>query len=187
MELIYVKAIHIIFVVSWFAGLFYLVRLFVYHTEAFDKEPTVREILVEQFTKMERLLMYAITMPAMVITLLSGVWMVLIYSGMYGQLSNNWLLINHWMHAKLGLVFFLVLYHFHCVKIMKQLAAGTRVFSSKQFRMYNEVATTLLVAVVFLVVTKQIMPAVWAVVSFVLFAVFVFVTIRLIRGKRRES
>ena len=152
MTYLILKALHIIGVVSWFAGLFYLVRLFIYHVEAHDELQPKRGILSEQFTLMERRLWRAITVPAMVLTAVTGFWLIT-----YFPLMNS-----PWLHLKLGLLVVLFAYHVHCGWIRTKLASGARPFSSGQLRIYNEVATVLLVGIVFAVVSKLVGVTLWA-------------------------
>ncbi|MBI2518354.1 MAG: CopD family protein [Opitutae bacterium] len=152
MDYIILKALHIVGVVSWFAGLFYIVRLFIYHVEAHDEAEPKRGILLEQYALMERRLWRAITVPAMVFTAVTGVWLIHFFP----------LKDSPWLHLKLGLLVVLFAYHFHCGWIRTQLAAGARPFTSKQLRVYNEVATVLLVGIVFAVVSKTVSVGLWA-------------------------
>lgn len=159
MTYLILKALHIIGVVSWFAGLFYVVRLFIYHVEAHDEAEPKRTILLEQFTLMERRLWRAITVPAMVFTAGTGFWLISFFP----------LKDSPWLHLKLGLLLLLFAYHFHCDWIRTQLARGARPFSSGQLRIYNEVATVLLVGIVFAVVSKMVGATLWALAGCVLF------------------
>ncbi len=136
------KSLHIIFVVSWFAGLFYIVRLFIYHVEGNQKQELERTILHRQFSIMEWRLWNIITTPAMVLTVVFGILMLL---------ANRSLLELPWMHLKLGFVGVLLVYHFMCQNMMNKLKAGTFSWKSNQLRLWNEGATLLLVAIVFLV------------------------------------
>jgi len=138
-----IKALHIIFVVSWFAGLFYIVRLFIYHTEAQEKSDQERKILSDQFQIMEHKLWWIITTPAMILTVLFGVWMILLNSEYYLSVG--------WFHIKLAFIVVLLFYHFKCQVIIKQLKNGIFKWKSNQLRLWNELATLVLVAVVFLV------------------------------------
>ncbi len=146
MDLLTVKALHIIFVVSWFAGLFYMVRLFIYHVETNSKSEVERNILSEQFKIMEYKLWYIITTPAMILTLLFGIWMLVINPGY---------LYAPWMHVKLGFVFFLLIYHAICHKVMLELKRDKMKWKSTQLRLWNELATLFLVIIVFVVVLKD--------------------------------
>jgi protoporphyrinogen IX oxidase len=141
---LYVKALHIIFVVTWFAGLFYVVRLFIYNREAQDKTEPERKILQEQFTIMIRRLWFGITWPSCVLTLIFGGWMMHLFGSFPG-----WLLI------KLGFVAGLLLYHVSLHILYKQQSQGIFKYTSQQLRLWNEVATVFLVAIVMLVVVKS--------------------------------
>ena len=133
----WIKALHIVFVVSWFAGLFYLPRLFVYHAQADDA------VSRERFKVMERRLYRGIMTPAMVLTLASGLWMWLAY-GFEGA----------WLYAKVALVVVLVAYHFWMRVLMSDFARDANRRSHVFFRWVNEIPTVILVAVVILVVVK---------------------------------
>ena len=147
MDINTLKALHIIFVVSWFAGLFYIVRLFIYHTEAQSKAKLEREILSKQFVEMEKKLWWIITTPAMILTLIFGTWMIVLNSEYYLQAP--------WMHVKLGFVAMLLVYHFVCQKILNDLKNNRYNWKSNALRIWNEVATLALVAIVFIVVLKD--------------------------------
>lgn len=147
MDINTLKALHIIFVVSWFAGLFYIVRLFIYHTEAQAKPELEKEILSKQFTEMEKKLWWIITTPAMILTIVFGTWMIVLNSEHYLQAA--------WMHVKLGFVALLLIYHFVCQKILNDLKNGKFNWKSNGLRLWNEVATLALVAIVFIVVLKD--------------------------------
>ena len=157
MSYLAVKALHIIFVVSWFAGLFYIVRLFIYHTEAQLKPSNEAEILSAQFTIMEKKLWWIITTPAMVLTVVFGVWMLVLNPG---------LLSLPWMHIKLSFVALLLVYHFVCQRLLKNVANGQFKWSSTQLRLWNELATLVLVAVVFLVELQHSMNWIGGTVGF---------------------
>lgn len=141
-----IKALHIIFVVTWFAGLFYMFRLFVYHREALEREADVRDVLLAQFRIMERRLWLAITWPSAVLTVGFGIGMLWLNPG---------LLLQPWMHVKLGFVVLLLLYQFLGQRIYRTLQRAAPQWSSMTYRMLNEVPTVILIAVVFLVVLKD--------------------------------
>jgi protoporphyrinogen IX oxidase len=141
----YVKAIHIIFVVTWFAGLFYMPRLLIYQVEASEKPEPDRSILMEQFKLMQKRLWYGITWPSAILTLIFGLWMW----RLYGNNTADWLMV------KLGFVTGLYAYHFYTHVIFKQQQRAVFKLSSMQLRIWNEVATIFLIAVVFLVVVKD--------------------------------
>jgi putative membrane protein len=141
----YVKALHIVSVVSWFAGLLYIVRLFIYHVEAEAKPEPQRTALKEQFTLMERRLWYGITWPALIATAFFGGWLMILTHAV----------VMPWFHLKMGLLLLLLLYHLLCGRIRCELACGTCRRTSKQLRIWNEVATLLLFAIVFAAETKS--------------------------------
>jgi putative membrane protein len=143
--------------VSWFAGLFYIVRLFIYHTEAQQKEEQERNILSRQFIEMEKKLWWIITTPAMILTVLFGTWMLI---------ANPLLLKMPWMHVKLTFVAVLIVYHFICQRLMNQLKNGKSKWTTNHLRMWNELATLILVAVVFLVVQKDGLNWIGGVIGF---------------------
>jgi protoporphyrinogen IX oxidase len=172
-----VKALHIIFVVSWFAGLFYIVRLFIYHTEAQQREETERRVLSEQFEIMEKKLWWIITTPAMVLTLLFGTWMILLNPEYYLQVG--------WMHLKLGFVALLLVYHFVCQKIMNDLKKGQFNWKSNGLRIWNEVATLALVAIVFLVVMKDSLNWIKGTVGFFAVAIGLMIGIKIYKRLRK--
>lgn len=138
--MLFVKAFHIIAMVAWFAGLFYLPRLFVYHATASD------EISIKRFKIMERRLYYAITWPAAILTTLLGLWLI--------SYSPSYYLKAGWMHAKLSLVVLLWIYHLGCGHYLKAYAQDKNRKTERFFRIYNEVPTLLLVGIVLLVVVK---------------------------------
>lgn len=146
MDFLYVKAIHIVFVVSWFAALFYIVRLFIYTAEAHRKEEPEKSILTAQLTLMQRKLWYIIGWPAMIGTFVFGWWMIWLNPA-YLQMT--------WMWLKLISVVILTVYHFVCQNILAQQKQGVFNYSSLRLRLFNELATVLLVAIVFLVVLKS--------------------------------
>lgn len=165
-----VKSLHIIFVVSWFAGLFYMPRLFIYHTEAQEKDELSQKILSDQFRIMEKKLWWIITTPAMVLTVVFGTWMLIL---------NPALMKMPWMHTKLVFVFVLLIYHFVTQRLMFQLAKGIYTWQAKYLRMWNEFATLCLVAIVFLVELQNRMPWWKATFYFILVAVGLMLLIKL--------
>ncbi len=176
----YVKALHIIFVVTWFAGLFYMPRLFIYNTEAQQLGDIERSVLQKQFTIMLKRLWFGITWPSAIITLVMGIW-VLISSG-YVRIvfypEGRWLLI------KLLFVLLLYAYHLSLNMIFRQQMRVEFRYSSNQLRIWNEVATIFLFAIVMLVVVKQAMSAVWGLVALLLLIVVLMLAIRIYRKFR---
>lgn len=170
MSFLYVKAAHIIFIVTWFSGMFYLARLFVYNREANDKTLQEKEILQSQFNIMIYRLLYYITFPSAIITALLGLHLFMQYPTM-----------PNWLGVKLIFVLFLYLYHISLHRIANKQKEGIFDYSSKQLRLWNEVPTIILVCVVFLVVGKNVQGAFFAV--FVLFVIMalIMMTIRLVK------
>ncbi|MFT5164504.1 MAG: putative membrane protein [Alteromonadaceae bacterium] len=134
------KALHLFFMVAWFAGIFYLPRLFVYHAMSTDKQSQ------ELLKVMERRLLYFVT-PFAVLTLVFG--LLLIYS--YG---SSWFKTSHWLHLKLLLVSLLYIYHAYCFKLLKDFKTDQNVRSDKFYRVFNEMPVLILIAVIFLAVLK---------------------------------
>lgn len=172
----YIKALHIIFIVTWFSGLFYMVRLFVYNTEAGQADEAARPILHKQFGIMMRRLWYGITWPSAVLTLIFGPWMWM----MMGALPP-------WLGIKLFFVFLLYLYHLSLHKIFSQQLKGIFAYTSQQLRIWNEVATIFLVAIVMLAVVKQGMSLVWGLGGLVLFVIILMSAIRIYKIVRTKS
>lgn len=172
------KSLHIIFVVSWFAGLFYVVRLFIYHREAELKSTTEKEILQLQFSLMQWRLWYIITTPAMVLTVVFGTLMLL---------ANPYLLQLPWMQIKLTLVGVLLVYHALCQQIMNQQRTKQNNWSATGLRIWNEVATLLLVAIVFLVEMQDTLSWVGGIVGFFSVGIGLMIGIRLYKKLRSKS
>ncbi len=176
MAYLWFKSFHIVAFVAWFAGLFYLPRLFVYHVEANEQPETVRAILKKQYALMERRLYSIIMTPAMVVTIAMAIGMV--------SLAPD-LLQQTWLQVKLGLVAILVAYHFYCKRIMRQLEAGETPFTAQQFRWLNEFPTFLLVVVVMLAIFKNNIPRDATGYVVVFMAVAFAASIQLYARKRR--
>lgn len=172
----YIKALHIIFVITWFSGLFYMVRLFVYHTEAAAKPEPERTILQQQFRTMIRRLWMGITWPSAILTLIFGPWMMILLGS-----------VPTWLAIKLGFVLGLYLYHFSLQVIYRQQMKGVFRFSSQQLRIWNEVATIFLVAIVMLAVVKQSMSWAWGLLGLVLFVVLLMSAIKIYKVIRTRS
>jgi protoporphyrinogen IX oxidase len=172
------KALHIIFVVSWFAGLFYIVRLFVYHTEAQEKEANEKRILSAQFEIMESRLWWIITTPAMILTFVFGTWMI--------ALNWEYYLSAPWMQLKLGFVGVLLIYHFVCQKILFDMKNGKFNWKSNGLRLWNELATLCLVAVVFLVEMQDGFNWIKGTVGFFAVAIGLMILIKLYKRIRTK-
>jgi putative membrane protein len=173
------KSLHIVGFVSWFAGLFYIVRLFVYHVEADERPEPERTVLRRQFEVMERRLWFAITVPAMVMTIVFGSILAYYYVRAFGGFAHV-----GWLHVKLVLVAALVAYHIVCGRIRRQLAAGQSRWTSPRLRQWNELATLLLVAIVMIAVFKGVLSALWGTLGLVALGAALGLAVRLVRGHR---
>ena len=178
MDYLYLKALHIIFVVSWMAGLFYIVRLFVYHVEANERSEQERTILHRQFEIMEHKLWYIITTPAMVLAVVAGVGMFWLNPALLGM---------NWMMVKLGFVLGLLIYHFICQNMIKQFKRGIFNWTSTQLRLWNELATIFLVAIVFTVILKSAVDWIYGLVGLVLFSVIIMAAVKIYKYYRLKS
>jgi protoporphyrinogen IX oxidase len=172
----YLKAVHIIFIVTWFAGLFYMPRLFVYIIEAHQKEEPEKSILLKQFKIMASRLWYGITWPSAVITLAMGTSLLIN--------EPSWLQ-HGFMHIKLTLVFFLYLYHFSLQMLLIQLKKDVVKYSSQQMRAWNEVATLFLISIVFLIVLKNALSMVWGLIGLILIVVAIMTGIKVYKKLRK--
>ena len=146
MNILILKSLHIVFVVTWFAGLFYIVRLFIYHSEAAEKPEPEKSILQKQYKLMEKRLWYGITWPSMVLTYIFGFWYAIELFGFY---FPGWLLL------KLAFVLGLTLYHFQCQRMFSFFQKDRFNYSSFSLRLWNEVTTIFLLAIVFIAVFRD--------------------------------
>ena len=174
----YVLALHIIFIVTWFAGLFYIIRLFIYHTEAEQKPEAERLILQTQFKIMEKRLWYGITWPSMVLTLIFGPWLVYLNQGI---LSNTYFIL------KLCFVAGLVLYHFQTHIMFTDLQNDRIKSTSTKLRIWNEIATVFLVAIVFLIILKSNKGFIYGMVGLVIFTVTLMLAIKIYKKTREKK
>lgn len=170
----YIKALHIIFVVTWFSGLFYIVRLFVYTAEANEKPEPERSVLLKQFAIMQKRLWYGITWPSAVLTLVFGTWMGILY----GSLPT-------WLLVKLFFVGALFIYHITLHIIFHQQQKGIYKYTSQQLRIWNEVATIFLISIVMLAVVKQLLSVAWSIGVLLAFAIILFSAIRIYKRYRK--
>jgi len=175
MTYFYIKALHIIFVVTWFAGLFYIVRLFIYNREAQDKPEAERKILQQQFSIMIRRLWLGITWPSCVLTTIFGSWLIF-----YNYPIPAWLWI------KLLFVVGLLLYHLSLHVIFLQQRNGIFKYTSQQLRVWNEVATIFLVAIVMLVVVRTGIGLFWGMIGLTCFIVLLITAINIYRRLRKN-
>ncbi len=177
MSFLHLKALHIIFVVTWFAGLFYIVRLFIYHTEANDAPEPERSVLSKHFLGAERRLWYGITWPSAVLTYVFGFSLI--------HTAYAWI-IPDWLWLKLLLVLLLTIYQLICHRLFLRLQSGRFPLSGNALRVWNEVATLFLVAIVFVVVMKDLTNWIYGLVGLVAFAALLMVAIRLYRKFREQ-
>lgn len=178
MDFYYIKAIHIIFVVCWFAALFYIVRLFIYTAEAQKKEEPAKTILTQQLTVMQGRLWYIIGWPSLVGTFIFGFWMIW---------NNPFYLTQDWMRLKLISVGVLTIYHLGCQRILSQQKRGIFKLSSIKLRLLNELATVLLVAIVFLVVIKSTSSLLSGILGLFGFAATLMIGVMIYRKTRKKE
>ena len=176
--MLYLKAIHIIFIVTWFSGLFYMVRLFVYHSEANEKPEPEKSILINHFLAAEKRLWYGITVPSAYGTIIFGLW--LSYD-MFGFHFPDWLLL------KLGVVLGLLIYHLICGKIFKNFQKGQINYSSMQMRIWNEVSTIFLTSIVFIVVLKDMLNWLKGLAGIILFSILLMSAIKTYKTIREKK
>jgi putative membrane protein len=171
---LYIKALHIIFIVTWFAGLFYMPRLLIYNTEALEKPVVVKEALQQQFNIMIKRLWWGITWPSAVLTLIFG--------------GATWWLMNSvpaWLVIKLCFVCCLYGYHISLHVLVQQQLKGVFRYSSQQLRIWNEVATVFLVAIVMLAVVKQNLSFLWGLAGLILFIILLMSAVKIYKMIRR--
>lgn len=178
MEFLYIKALHIIFIVTWFAGLFYIVRIFIYLTEAADRPENERDVLIPEYRRNMRRLWFGITWPSAILTLIFGTW-TLVLVPQYLQLS--------FMHVKLFLVLLLYIYQFYCHSLYKKLMNGHYPLTSQQLRYFNEVATIFLVGIVFVIVLKNTMSMLFGLIGLILFTIVLIVAIKVYKRYRNAN
>ena len=174
----YVKAFHLIFVITWFAGLFYIPRLFIYHIEGLKKPKNEAEVLTSQFKIMEKRLWYFITWPSALLTLLFAGWLLV--------LMPEWL-IQPWMHLKLFFVALLFAYHLKTHMMFLQFQRDKAQYSSIFMRIWNEGATLILFAVVFLVILKDSLHWISAVGGLIGLGIVLLLAIKLYKRKRQSE
>lgn len=173
----YIKSLHLIFVITWFAGLFYIVRLFVYQIEAFAKPTPEKEIIGDQLKLMARRLWYIITWPSMILATAFAIWLVAL---------RPFFLTDAWMQVKLGFVVLLIIYHIKCHMIFRELQKDKVKYSSNFMRIFNEGATIILFAVVFLVILKNAINWIYGTVGIILFSILLMLAIRLYKRIREK-
>ena len=174
----YIKALHLIFIITWFAGLFYIPRLFVYQIEAADKPSPDKEILGKQLKLMAKRLWHIITWPSAILATLFGLVLFVI---------NPSLLQQPWMHVKLVFVVLLFIYHFKTHQYFKQLQNDVIKKSSSFMRIWNEGATFILFAVVFLALLKNALNWVFGVVGIFILGVLIMIGFKLYKNIRKKN
>lgn len=178
MALLYLKALHIVGFVAWFAGLFYLVRIFVYYVEAGEKAEPDKTILQQQFNVMQWRVYKIICNPAMMITFIGGIGMLYVNPA-YFSLG--------WMHIKLTLVLLLLAYHLYCKSVIKKLETNDQLFTSFQFRLMNEVPTLFLVSIVLLAVLKSGLNTLYAFIGVMAFGLLLYGATKLYKRSREAG
>jgi putative membrane protein len=178
MEYLYIKSLHLIFVITWFAGLFYIVRLFVYHAEALQKPQPEQDILIKQYQLMQYRLWYIITWPSAILASFFAFWLLHL---------NPDFLSQDWMLVKLGFVFLLYAYHAKCHVIFKELQNNIVKNSSNFYRIWNEGATIILFAVVFLVILKNAVNWIYGVLGIFLFSIIIMLGFKFYKTIREKN
>ena len=173
---LYIKALHIIFIVTWFAGLFYIPRLLIYNTEAANKPEPVKSELHQQFNIMIRRLWYIITWPSAILTLIFG--------------GSTWYMLGvlpTWLSVKLIFVVCLYAYHFSLHILIIQELKGVFKYSSQQLRIWNEVATIILVACVMLATVKDTISLLWGITGLILFIIILMSAVKIYKMVRKDN
>lgn len=172
---LFLKAMHIIFAVAWFAGLFYLGRIFVYHKEAIEQQNDST-----QYTLMERRAYGIICNPAMMITWLCGL-------GMIGHNGLDWLMANQWLIAKLVLLIGLTIYHLSMKSTIAKLEARLTKVTSFSFRLYNEIPTMFLFSIVFLAVFRNTLNAIYGIIGLFVLGASLYGATKMYRRIREKN
>jgi putative membrane protein len=174
----YIKSLHLIFIITWFAGLFYIPRLFVYQIEAFHKPSPDKEILGKQLKLMAKRLWYIITWPSAILSTIFAIWLLILIPAWLQQ---------GWMHVKLTFVLLLFFYHYQTHIYFKQLQNDVVRKSSNFMRIWNEGATFILFAVVFLVILKSSLNWIFGVVGIVVLAILIMLGFRVYKSIRAKN
>jgi len=174
----YIKSLHLIFIITWFAGLFYIPRLFVYHIEAAAKQEPERSILTTQLKLMTKRLWYIITWPSAILASIFAFWML--------YLMPVWV-EQDWMQVKLGFVVLLYAYHFKCHLIFKEMQSDIIKWTSNQMRLWNEGTTLILFSVIFLVIVRDAINWIYGVLGIFLLAAMLMLGIKIYKRIRSKS
>jgi putative membrane protein len=174
----YIKSLHLIFIITWFAGLFYIPRLFVYHIEAAEKQEPERSILTRQLKLMTKRLWSIITWPSAILSSIFAFWML--------YLQPVWL-EQDWMQVKLGFVVLLYAYHFKCHLIFKEMQKDIIKWTSNQMRLWNEGSTLILFSVIFLVIVRDAINWIYGVLGIFLLAGMLMLGIKIYKRIRFKN
>ena len=169
----YIKSLHLIFVITWFAGLFYIPRLFVYQIEAFHKPSPDKEILGTQLKLMAKRLWYIITWPSAILATIFAIWLLI--------LQPFWLQ-QDWMHVKLAFVVLLIIYHLKTHQYFNQLQRDEVKKTSNFMRLWNEGATFILFAVVFLVILKNAISWIFGVIGIIVLGILLMLGFKIYKN-----
>ncbi len=174
---LYWKALHIVFMVTWFAGLFYIVRLFIYYAEAGSRKESDRKLIRDQLTLMARRLWAIITWPGMLLTVATGTALILSYPD---------LLKEGWLHIKLTLVLCLIAYHLVCGKMVTAMKTGAELMNPEKLRIMNEVPTLFLFAIVFLAILKNTLSLLFALAALFGLGILLMIGIKVYKRLRKD-
>ncbi|WP_034918159.1 CopD family protein [Gillisia sp. CAL575] len=174
----YIKSLHLIFIITWFAGLFYIPRLFVYHIEAAAKQEPECSILTTQLKLMTKRLWYIITWPSAILASIFAFWML--------YLMPVWV-EQDWMQVKLGFVVLLYAYHFKCHLIFKEMQSDIIKWTSNQMRLWNEGTTLILFSVIFLVIVRDAINWIYGVLGIFLLAAMLMLVIKIYKRIRSKN
>ena len=174
----YIKALHLIFVITWFAGLFYIPRLFIYHIEASEKPSPEKEILTKQLQLMAKRLWFIITWPSAILATLFALWLLFLMPSFLEQ---------GWMHVKLAFVLLLIIYHLRTHLMFRQLQQNEIKYTSNYMRIWNEGATLILFAVIFLVTLRNAFNWIYGVIGIIVLAIILMLAIRLYKRFREQN
>ena len=178
MEYNYIKSLHLIFVITWFAGLFYIPRIFIYHIEARQKSQPDADILSEQLKIMAKRLWYIITWPSAILATIFAIWLLILVPGWLEQ---------GWMHVKLAFVVLLFAYHIKNHFIFKQFQKDDIRWTSNGMRFWNEGATLILFAIVFLVILKSAINWIWGLIGLIGLGIVLMLGIKLYKRLRNRK
>ncbi|GAA3631530.1 CopD family protein [Flavivirga jejuensis] len=174
----YIKSFHLIFVITWFAGLFYIPRLFVYQIEAFHKPSPDKEILGKQLKLMAKRLWFIITWPSSILALLFGLCLFYL---------NPTLIYHDWMQVKIGFIALLFMYQFRTNYYYNQLQNDIVTVSSSFMRIWNEGATFILFAVIFLVILKSAIDWVWGIIGLFVLGILIMLGFKIYKKIRAKN